>query len=105
MAEERKAAIRAADVPARTVTIYPPPYAAAMAGRAKRALGDLFGGGASWFSGLFGGGMASGGFVRGGRVMDVVRDPRLNHRPEVVAGVLAEDCARSLREFFAAHRG
>jgi uncharacterized cupin superfamily protein len=43
VAEERKAAIRAADAPARTVTIYPQPYAAAMAGRAKRALGDLFG--------------------------------------------------------------
>jgi uncharacterized cupin superfamily protein len=43
MADERKAVIRAADVPARTGTIYPQPYAAAMAGRAKRALGDLFG--------------------------------------------------------------
>jgi uncharacterized cupin superfamily protein len=43
MAEERPAAIRAIDVPARTVTVYPQPYAAAMAGRAKRALGDLFG--------------------------------------------------------------
>jgi tRNA(adenine34) deaminase len=39
-----------------------------------------------------------------GSLWDVVRDPRLNHRPEVVAGVLAEDCGRSLREFFAAHR-
>jgi len=35
--------LRAFDVPARTSTIYPPPYAAALAGRAKRALGDLFG--------------------------------------------------------------
>lgn len=35
--------VRALDVPARTGTIYPPPYAAALAGRAKRALGDLFG--------------------------------------------------------------
>ncbi len=40
-----------------------------------------------------------------GSLWDVVRDPRLNHRPEVVAGVLAEDCGRVLREFFAAHRG
>lgn len=39
MAEPR----RALDVPARTGTIYPPPYDAALAGRAKRALGDLFG--------------------------------------------------------------
>ena len=35
--------IRALDVPARTTTIYPAPYAATVAGRAKRALGDLFG--------------------------------------------------------------
>ena len=35
--------IRALDVPARTTTIYPPPYAATVAGRAKRALGDQFG--------------------------------------------------------------
>lgn len=35
--------VRALDVPARTGTVYPQPYAAAMAGRAKRALGDLFG--------------------------------------------------------------
>jgi tRNA(adenine34) deaminase len=40
-----------------------------------------------------------------GSLWDVVRDPRLNHRPEVVAGVLAEDCGRALREFFADHRG
>ncbi|MFN0191228.1 MAG: cupin domain-containing protein [Aestuariivirga sp.] len=36
-------AIRALDVAARTTTIYPPEYAAALAGRAKRALGDQFG--------------------------------------------------------------
>jgi tRNA(adenine34) deaminase len=36
---------------------------------------------------------------------DVVRDRRLNHRPEVVGGVLAAECAEPLREFFAAHRG
>jgi uncharacterized cupin superfamily protein len=35
--------VRALDVPARTGTIYPQPYAAAVEGRAKRALGDLFG--------------------------------------------------------------
>ena len=40
-----------------------------------------------------------------GSLWDVVRDPRLNHRPEVVAGVLAEDCARVLRDFFEAQRG
>ena len=40
-----------------------------------------------------------------GSLWDVVRDPRLNHRPEVVAGVLAEECGRVLREFFETHRG
>jgi len=35
--------IRATDVAARTGTIYPAAYAAAMEGRAKRALGDRFG--------------------------------------------------------------
>jgi len=28
-------------------------------------------------------------------------DPRLNHRIEVISGVLADDCAAALREFFA----
>ena len=32
------------------------------------------------------------------------RDPRLNHRFEVRGGVLADDCATYLREFFAALR-
>jgi len=40
-----------------------------------------------------------------GSLWDVVRDPRLNHRPEVVAGVLAEECATVLRAFFGPHRG
>ena len=40
-----------------------------------------------------------------GSLWDVVRDPRLNHRPEVVAGVLAGQCAEDLRSFFASHRG
>jgi tRNA(adenine34) deaminase len=35
-----------------------------------------------------------------GSLWDVVRDPRLNHRPEVVAGVLAEQCGEVLRAFF-----
>lgn len=39
-----------------------------------------------------------------GSLWDVVRDRRLNHRPEVVAGVLADDCATLVREFFAARR-
>ncbi|SHE70312.1 nucleoside deaminase [Streptoalloteichus hindustanus] len=39
-----------------------------------------------------------------GSLWDVVRDRRLNHRPEVVGGVLAEECAALLDEFFANHR-
>lgn len=35
-----------------------------------------------------------------GSLWDVVRDPRLNHRPDVVSGVLAEECASMLRGFF-----
>lgn len=35
---------------------------------------------------------------------DVVRDPRLNHRVEVVGGIEADACAQILREFFAQHR-
>ena len=33
------------------------------------------------------------------------RDPRLNHRFEVVAGVLADECSAQLRDFFSARRG
>jgi tRNA(adenine34) deaminase len=40
-----------------------------------------------------------------GSLWDVVRDPRLNHRPEVVGGVLAEECGEVLRSFFGPHRG
>lgn len=35
-----------------------------------------------------------------GGIWDVVRDSRLPHRPEVVAGVLADQCAATLRDFF-----
>jgi tRNA(adenine34) deaminase len=39
-----------------------------------------------------------------GSLWDVVRDRRLNYRPEVVRGVLAEESAELLRTFFTAHR-
>jgi tRNA(adenine34) deaminase len=39
-----------------------------------------------------------------GSLWDVVRDRRLNHRPEVVSGVRAEESAALLRAFFAGHR-
>ncbi len=35
-----------------------------------------------------------------GSLWDVVRDRRLNHRPEVIEGVLAEECALLLTDFF-----
>nr|WP_237526035.1 tRNA adenosine(34) deaminase TadA [Streptomyces sp. SID4923] len=35
-----------------------------------------------------------------GSLWDVVRDRRLNHRPEVVAGVLEAECAAPLTAFF-----
>jgi tRNA(adenine34) deaminase len=39
-----------------------------------------------------------------GSLWDVVRDRRLNHRPEVVAGVLADECQAVLSAFFADRR-
>jgi tRNA(adenine34) deaminase len=39
-----------------------------------------------------------------GSLWDVVRDRRLNHRPEVVGGVLAEECTALLEDFFAHQR-
>jgi tRNA(adenine34) deaminase len=39
-----------------------------------------------------------------GSLWDVVRDRRLTHRPEVVGGVLADECAALLDAFFATHR-
>jgi len=35
-----------------------------------------------------------------GSVYDIGRDGRLNHRIEVVGGIMEEDCASMLREFF-----
>ena len=39
-----------------------------------------------------------------GSLWDVVRDRRLPHRPEVVSGVLADECGAILSEFFKNHR-
>lgn len=39
-----------------------------------------------------------------GSVWDLLRDRRLSHRPEVVGGVLAEECGEIVREFFATRR-
>lgn len=39
-----------------------------------------------------------------GSLWDVVRDRRLNHRPEVVAGVLAAESTALLDDFFSRHR-
>ena len=35
---------------------------------------------------------------------EITRDPRLNHRLETIGGVLADRCARLLRDFFKARR-
>jgi tRNA(adenine34) deaminase len=40
-----------------------------------------------------------------GSVLDVLAEPALNHRPEVIAGVREAECAALLREFFASRRG
>jgi len=39
-----------------------------------------------------------------GSLWDVVRDRRLTHRPEVYSGVLEEQCAALMRDFFAERR-
>ncbi|MDQ3157459.1 MAG: tRNA adenosine(34) deaminase TadA [Actinomycetota bacterium] len=39
-----------------------------------------------------------------GSLWDVVRDRRLNHRPEVISGIRAEESTQLLQEFFASHR-
>jgi tRNA(adenine34) deaminase len=39
-----------------------------------------------------------------GSLWDVVRDRRLNHRPEVVGGVMADEAGARLRDFFTGHR-
>lgn len=39
-----------------------------------------------------------------GSIGDLVRHPRLNHRSEVLAGVLAEECGEVLTRFFQARR-
>jgi tRNA(adenine34) deaminase len=39
-----------------------------------------------------------------GSVLDVLGEPRLNHRPNVASGLLAEECGALLSEFFASRR-
>ena len=39
-----------------------------------------------------------------GSVIDVLAEPRLNHRPEVAGGLLADECAELLRAFFRSRR-
>jgi tRNA(adenine34) deaminase len=40
-----------------------------------------------------------------GSLWDVLRDTRLNHRPEVIGAVLTRECGTVLQDFFAARRG
>jgi tRNA(adenine34) deaminase len=39
-----------------------------------------------------------------GSVLDVLAQPRLNHRPAVAGGLLAEECAALLTDFFGSRR-
>jgi tRNA(adenine34) deaminase len=39
-----------------------------------------------------------------GSVLDILSEPALNHRPQVLPGVREEECARLLQDFFAARR-
>ena len=39
-----------------------------------------------------------------GSVVDLLRHPRLNHRPGVLAGVLGEECGQLVSEFFRGRR-
>ncbi len=39
-----------------------------------------------------------------GSVLDILAEPRLNHRPQVESGLLADECADLLRAFFASRR-
>jgi tRNA(adenine34) deaminase len=52
---------------------------------------------------VFGAADPKAGFA--GSLGDLVRDARLNHRLEVESGVMAEEAAGLLREFFAGRRG
>lgn len=39
-----------------------------------------------------------------GSVHDLLRHPRLNHRPEVIGGLLGDECGELLKRFFTAKR-
>jgi tRNA(adenine34) deaminase len=39
-----------------------------------------------------------------GSVYDLLRNPRTNHRPEVIGGLMAEDCGDLLKRFFLSKR-
>ncbi len=39
-----------------------------------------------------------------GSVYDLLRHPRLNHRPEVIGGLMAEECGEVLKHFFVGRR-
>jgi tRNA(adenine34) deaminase len=39
-----------------------------------------------------------------GSVYDLLRQPRLNHRPEVIGGLMADECGEVLKRFFVGRR-
>jgi tRNA(adenine34) deaminase len=52
---------------------------------------------------VFGASDPKAGFA--GSLGNLVQDPRLNHRPELLGGVLADECGEMLRAFFHDRRG
>ncbi len=40
-----------------------------------------------------------------GSVLDILNDPRLNHRPKVDSGLMADEASKLLKDFFAERRG
>jgi tRNA(adenine34) deaminase len=52
---------------------------------------------------VFGASDPKAGFA--GSLGNLVQDPRLNHRPELLGGVLANECGEMLRAFFRDRRG
>ena len=52
---------------------------------------------------IFGARDEKGGAVKS--LYHILEDPRLNHRVQVIEGVLGEQCQEIMRAFFSAHRG
>ena len=49
-------------------------------------------------------GAYDGRYGMAGSVYDLLRNPRLNHRPDVIGGLMAEECGDLLKRFFQSKR-